>query len=181
MDNVVNKNLCGLIGALQRVNDFLTEKCKYLLYYAHIQSVLTYWSVVWTNLSVFNTNRLKGFQNKLIKAIFKIPYDTKTVDIYNSLFIMQLAKLQGLKLCKLIHKINNKESKPNINLNLKSDKHQYQTRRADNIYIARIRTNKGYKSPIYQGCKYFNEIPKNIRNLEKYNSFVKELKNYINR
>ena len=173
VDNIVNKKLCGLIGALQRVNDFLTEKCKYLLYYAHIQSVLTYLTVVWTNLSVFNTNRLKRFQNKAIKAIFKIPYDTKTVDIYNSLSIMQLAKLQELELCKLIYKIKNKETKTNINLNLKSDKHQYQTRRADNICIARIRTNKGYKSPIYQGCKYFNEIPKNIRNVEKYNNFVK--------
>ena len=94
----MNKKLCSLIGALQRVNDFLTEKCKY----AHIQSVLTYLTVVWTNLSVFNTNRLKRFQNKAIKAIFKIPYDTKTVDIYNSLSIMQLAKLQELELCKLI-------------------------------------------------------------------------------
>ena len=36
VDNIVNKKLCGLIGALQRVNNFLTEKCKYLLYYAHI-------------------------------------------------------------------------------------------------------------------------------------------------
>ena len=61
VDHIVNKKLCGLIGALQRVYDFLTEKCKYLLYYAHIQSVLTYLSVVWTNLSVFNTNILKGF------------------------------------------------------------------------------------------------------------------------
>ena len=94
---------------------------------------------------------------------------------------MQLAKLQELELCKLIYKIKNKETKTNINLNLKSDKHQYQTRRADNICIARIRTNKGYKSPIYQGCKYFNKKPKNIRNLKKYNNFVKKLKNYFNR
>ena len=36
VDNIVNKKLCGLIGALQCVNDFLTEKCKYLLYYVHI-------------------------------------------------------------------------------------------------------------------------------------------------
>ena len=86
---------------------------------------------------------------------------------------MQLVKLQELELCKLIYKIKNKETKTNINLNLKSDKDQYQTRIADNICIARIRTNKGYKSPIYQGCKYFKEIPKNIRNLEKYNNFVK--------
>ena len=73
---------------------------------------------------------------------------------------MQLAKLQELELCKLIYKIKNKETKTNINLNLKSNKHQYQTRRPYNICIARIQTNKGYKSPIYQGCKYFNEISK---------------------
>ena len=55
---------------------------------------------------------------------------------------MLLAKLQELELCKLIYKIKNKETKTNINLNLKSYKHQYQTRRADNICIARIQTNK---------------------------------------
>ena len=27
VDNIVNKKLCGLIGALERVNEFLTEKC----------------------------------------------------------------------------------------------------------------------------------------------------------
>ena len=64
-------------GALQRVNDFLTEKFKYLQYYAHIQSILNL-TIVWAYLSVFNTNRLKRLQNKAIKAIFKIPYDTKT-------------------------------------------------------------------------------------------------------
>ena len=39
------------------------------------------------------------------------------------------------------YKRKNKETKNNINLNLKSDKNQYQTRKADNICIARIRTN----------------------------------------
>lgn len=180
IDDIVGGRLCGLIGALRRINHLLTVKCRYMLYNAYVQSALSYLTAVWANLSVFNLSRLKRFQNKSIKAIFNIPYYTKTVELYSCLPIMPLNKLRQLELCKMIYKIKNKKIKTNINLNINSDKHSYQTRGADNISTARIRTSKGFKSPIYQGCKYYNGLPKNLRDLEDYDQFVKNLKRYLN-
>lgn len=179
IDDISNRKLCGLIGALRRVNDCLTVECRFLLYNSYIQSILSYLIVVWANTSVYNFNRLQRLQNKAIKAIFKIPYDTKSGDLYNTIPLLPIKKLKQLELCKLIHKIKNEKIKTNTKLSVNSDRHNYQTRRRDNISTSKIRTDKGLKSPIYQGSKCYNELPQCIRSIEKLDQFVKHLKTYL--
>ena len=49
-----------------------------MLYNAHINSILTYFIAIWGYTTQSNINRVQRFQNRTIKNIFKLKYDTST-------------------------------------------------------------------------------------------------------
>jgi len=173
------KKLTGFVGAFRHINSFLSSKCKNMFYFAHIQSILSYLIPIWANTSQYNINRVQRLQNKAIKAIYNIPYETRTNTLYTSLPIFPLIKLKQLESCKLVYKIQSNSLKSNITLSKNSTKHNYNTRTAELISQNKVRTEKGLKSPIYTAVKQFNELPSDIKNAQNYNIFIKKLKNYI--
>lgn len=178
VDNIVSKQLCGLVGCFRRINEFLSNECRYLLYNTYILSALSYLMVVWINTSVYNMNRLQRFQNKAIKAIFRLPYDTPTMGLYQRLPLLPISKLKKLELCKLIYRLANGEIKMKVKLAVNQDIHLHDTRSAGDFALPRRLTNVGLRTPIYQGVKLYNSLPGNIK-MQKNNGFYKSLKKFL--
>lgn len=178
IDNIINKQLCGLVGCLRRINEYLSNECRYLLYNSHILSVLSYLVVLWMNTSVYNMNRLQRFQNKAIKAIFRLPYDLPTVNLYQGLPLLPLSKLRKLELCKLIHRLAHGEIKMKAKLIVNQDKHSHDTRSAGDFAVPRRLTSTGVRTPIYQGIKLYNDLPRDMK-INKSVGFSRSLKKFL--
>jgi len=57
--------------------------------------------------------------------------------------------------------------------------HSHNTRSASNVYIDYWRTNYGKFSLKFKGAQIWNELPKELRILQSYNSFKKLTKEYV--
>lgn len=177
--DAISKKLRGLIGATRNFNSYLDSKSKNMLYFTHIQSVLSYLIAIWSNTSQANLNRVQRLQNKAVKFIYNLDFHTPSKDLYCGVNILPIKKLKQLECCKLIYKIKNDLLKCNVDLKLNSSKHCYNTRIASDIALHKARTNKGLIAPIQVGSKMYNELPKDIKNTQQYDLFVTKLKNHF--
>ena len=62
---------------------------------------------------------------------------------------------------------------------LNKEIHSHNTRSASNVYIDYRRTNYGKFSLKFRGAQIWNELPKELRILQSYNSFKKLTKDYV--
>ena len=177
VDMLYNK-LSGLICCMKRISNLFTTKNKLMLYNAHINSILTYLIAIWGNTTQYNINRVQRLQNRAIKNIFKLKYDTSTKSLYESYPILPIRNLIKKELCTLVYKINNDLLKSNIIF--KKSTHQYSTRHKDRFPLDKnIRSEYGRKRPTYVGAQLYNQLPKFIRNSETLAIYKKNLTKYI--
>ncbi len=169
-----------LIGAIRRANAYLTPTCKKLLYNALIQSTLTYLITIWSNTSQVTTNRLERLQNKAVKAVFNLPYETPTYELYKKVNVLPLNKLKVLKSAKLAYKLKHNTLKSKTNLLTNAEIHEDNTRNKKDLqYGEKVRTGEGINSPVYQAIKNYNKLPACIKETNQFPIFVKKLKLYL--
>ena len=53
--------------------------------------------------------------------------------------------------------------------------HLYNTRRRDDIYLCKPKTNWGKQKLLYQACKEYNDLDYNTRSIEQLGTFRNEL------
>jgi hypothetical protein len=70
-----------------------------------------------------------------------------------------------------IVKIYNSPIKPQVNLELPKTNHLYNTRRRDDIYLCKPKTNWGKQKLLYQACKEYNDLDYNTRSIEQLGTF----------
>ena len=54
-------------------------------YSACLNSVFTYMAPIWANMSTKNINRMQRLQNRAVKNIFYLPYDSRSKDLYEQI------------------------------------------------------------------------------------------------
>lgn len=177
-DAIVRK-LSGLIAALRKLSPYMNDKCRKMIYYSYIVSVLTYTMPIWSNTSQHNLNRLQRLQNKAIKSIYNLDNHTPTETLFKKFPYMNILKLKYFECCKFLFKIQNKLIKSKINLRKRAEIHGRNLRNANTFSNNMLRTNKGKQSPVYSSTVLFNELPQTIASTTNFKKFVKELEQYI--
>lgn len=175
VDSVFNK-LGGLISCVRHVSNLFDEKSKLMFYNAHINSVLSYLIAIWGNTTQFNINRLQRLQNRAIKNIFNLPYETSSASLYKRFPILPIRKLIKYELCTLVYKIDHKLLKSNIEFK-RNITHSYETRDRDRYTLDKhVRTEFGRRRPSYIGAALYNELPRDLRLSQSCKVFKRSLK-----
>ena len=187
-----SEHVCKLLVKLQsrksllmRGKYLLTVHAKKILYFAQIQSNLTYGLLIWgPMISTEEQKKLAKLQDKCVDLI---DHRLSVVETYKRYNILPLQKLIELEMYKTWHKcyLNILPSKltclmkeDHNKLNLEKQ-HGYNTRRKREINLP-LATSLVYKNSFYvKGSKLYSELPPEIKEEKNYNLFVKRCKKYL--
>lgn len=171
------KKLSGLISASKHASPYMTKNTKLIFYNACVHSIFTYLASIWGNTTKMNLSRLQRLQNRAIKNIYNLPYETRTSYLYERFPVLPISEVVKQEQCKLIYRIDRGLLKSMVKLKRHADEHEYSTRNANHLYSDCIfRTTRGLKLPSYSAIKSYNGLPNHLKNEEKYTKFKKELK-----
>ena len=172
--NKISTKINQRIGLLRRVKDFLPTKARLTVYNALILPLFDYADIIWgdkNNLSLMD--QLQILQNKAAKTILDAPYLSSSTEALDKLYWHPLSHRRYLHRLLTIFKIKNNLTE--FNFELPNTNHTYNTRRKDDIYLSKPKTNWGKQKLVYQGCKEYNALDYGIKSCEQLATFRNEL------
>lgn len=175
----VKKKLSRLIGSLRSVVRCFPRQVAFMIYNSLAKPHLQYLIEMWGSAASKHIKELQCTQNKLIKKLFNYDYLTPTVKIFSDTKLMSVKQLYTLNVCLLIRKILHKDIHSQITFTKKKDIQNYRNRNAENLIIARSRTNYGRKNITHEGVQLYNKLPLEIRNLKSLTAFKNKCKQYV--
>lgn len=175
IEHIKNK-IIPLIGAIYRCRFFLSHAAKLKVYNSYFLSVLRYLLPVWGTCNTTNFNKIKILQNKVLKTLFNLDYQTHTETVYTMLDITPISNILRLEQAKLMYKIINKKQKCNTKIMYSNEFHTHKTRNQNDIYLAPVRTNAALHNPLSEAAQAFNSLPYNLKTEKSFSEFVKKLK-----
>ena len=155
---------------LQRGKSLLTTHAKKILYFAQIQSIITYGLVIWGNMiTSTQMNNLQKLQDRSVQLISPHTPLPRIYEQHQILNLQQLVTLENIKLWYK-HKHNQLPTKLQYNMSLDhknaslAKNHHYNTRQksTSNLPLAK---NKHYKSSfLSQGLRTFQTTSNEVQN-----------------
>lgn len=155
--------------------DFITLK---KLYYAYVHTHFTYLLPVWGSCPVTYLRNLQYLQNKILKTINFLRYDTPTVNLYSNDFLSINQQFEYESIF-LIFKMTKGLLKTNFNFVINFDVTGVSTRSSNMLRLPFFRSASGQKSFYYQGISSFNKLPPTIKVIPSVSIFKSRLKDYI--
>ena len=161
------KKASGRLYLLGRIRNQLTRKAASAIYNSLLLPLFTYCSILTCNSTNTYKNKLKRFEQRASKIIYKetIPTKQKSIDT-----------LMKQRLChevyKSIHGLNCDNFKNYFELMVNSTRNKNTL-----IRLPRVKLESFKKSFSFYGAKIFNELPRDIRRAETRNEFLKLLYN----
>ena len=164
------------LNAIRRVSKYLKKDCLMKLCYAFIASNFNYCSTVWHFCPKSGTIKME----KVRKAALGVVYNDYTTG-YSELLDMSnrtplsLARLKSImvEVFKCIRGLDPEF----MNKLFVMDNKPYNTRSGSTVSLSQVKTIKyGIKSFAYQGARYWNLLPADVKEIEDLNEF----KHYVN-
>jgi hypothetical protein len=140
------------------------------LYYAYLQSLLSYGLILWGN-SV-NAKLIFRLQKRAIRIMMQIPKTTSCKQHFKSLHILLLSSLYIYEILLYI-KSNLNDFKTNSVL------HSHNTREKDDLYIVPCNTSLYKNNFINVGLRVLNHLPQNITVILVLRKFKNVHKTYL--
>lgn len=166
------------IGLIYRMKKYVSTQILFNIYYAFVDSRLTYCLPIWGRSAKKHTTILQTMQNRAIKIITNKPKLTPTNILFNENFLSFHQKISYESIL-LIWKIQNKYLQCNVTLPNNYAITQTVTRQKYQIRVPNFRTTTSQSSLLYCGVQLFNDLPEQIRNTKNIFNFKKLLKTYI--
>ena len=184
----VNKIILKLkskIHMLYKGKNLLSCHAKQVLYFAQIQSHLTYGLVCWGNmLNESQLSRLKKIQNKCVRLI-----DTSKSleENYTTKNILKLEQLIVLENLKIWHKYHDKTLPEKLMESMKVDhhknslekQHRYMTRGKHELNLPKAQHCKYRNSFLIKGLRNYQSMPPDIKAIKKIPSFIGKCKSKL--
>ena len=171
-------------GVIRKASSFLNTRALLMLYYSLIQSHLTYCICTWCNGNKTTTLELQRVANKFIRMIYNLDNRTSVKAVMQQngiLSIDQLLKLETA--CFMFKYIKDllplafsnllRENLIQQNTSLLSPR---RTRSNSKFFPTYCRTNVTKQSLKFKGPAVWGTIPSQIKDLQSYHKFRKELK-----
>ena len=165
--------------------NLLTTHAKKILYFAQIQSNLTYGLLIWGNMiSSADKHKLEALQNKCVKLIDQ---NKTTTEIYNTYKILMLTELVELENYKTWYKHHNNLLPTKFSKIMSEDhkggkllkSHTYSTRRKNELNLPLATHTNYYSSFLVTGLSEYTSLPIDLKKEVKFHRFVSKCKQYL--
>lgn len=174
----VIKKIAINIGRIRKIKDLLPKNILILLYYALIQSYLSYRIPVWHNCPKLTFNKLSILQKRYIRLCYNLPWYTHVNKLLTFNSILTAENLAILRTSLQV--FNYKSVNSNLNFLVKfSEIHNYNTRNKNNFNLPQMTRAKSQKAFSYIGAKYWNNLPNSLKQIESKNLFTQKLKHHL--
>lgn len=179
----ISKKINRMSGVMHRIGNTVDATTLKSIYYAHVQSHISYLSPVWGNSTTsLLLNAVQVVQNNAIRSIFRHEYYSSglnTDQIRAKYKILNVRQVFKYETAMLAYKIQNKIIKINIESESVGNRHGYSTRNAYQLYHANYRTNVGKFLIARLIAVEFNLLPEELRNQPSLERFKYKLKSHI--
>jgi hypothetical protein len=166
------------VGLLKKIRYSLNYSSLKMIYFAFIHTKLTYLLPIWCTAPATYINCLKYLQNKAIKHIKYLPYDSPTAQLYSEEFL-SLSQQSDFDSILLIHKMKTKVMKCNFPIITNYEITGRNTRSSSLLRQPNYLSVVAQKSIFFKGLLLFNSLPDNIKNAQPISSFKRNLLSYI--
>ncbi len=163
------------------IENHIPTKCKLQLYYGNMYSQVQYGIEIFGHTSCNNVKKIQTVQNKSLKTLFNLKWDTSTNELHHNLKVLMVCDVFKIRISDFVYKsIHN--ILPNVFTNYYqtiNEIHQCGTRNAMKLHVKRARICIGKKTAKMQDAEIIDELPKDITNCKTVKSFRKSLKKHI--
>ena len=176
----IESKISRSVGVLFKLKSYLPVRKLKMLCNSLILPHLNYGVECWHAAPNFAKNKLEVLQKKALRAIFGLPYNSHTNDIFKENGLLKITDIYRTNLLCHLYKIRNMPANYDASLHprLMSTIHSYSTRNSNNLEIPRYNKATSQSSFLFQSAKEWNIIPENIRNSSSLASFKSNLRRF---
>lgn len=158
--------ICGqinpMIGAIRRCSKFTPHLVK-TIYDSYILSKAVYNIPIWSQCAKKLTEKVSISLTRSLKALLKLPWDTRTKNVYRMSQAKPLCAMIKVTKCKLIYKIKKKLIKSNETVQTSGEVAPHFLRSHNNYRLLRNRTNRIKNGFMNSAAILFNTLPTVIK------------------
>lgn len=170
INNVV-ETLRSVIYKFKNMRGILDTQNMKILYYALVESRLTYGMVTWGSAVYSYLKRLEIIQKKFLKIIFQKNITYPSDQLYKESKILDMRQLYFLTIIIFVFKHKN---------TLVNIEHNYHTRYRLNSHLTpTCQKSIGQRNHIYLAPRLYNSLPENVKNSKSIMQIKKKTKKYL--
>lgn len=178
IQNLKSKIVCAL-GLIYKFKNRFDKQTKLILYQSLIHSHLNYLPMVYASRKSNELKSLQRTQNKALKAVYNLPLTFSTISLYKNI-TTTILPVNGLyKLQLLLYVFKSIHNIGHHTISFQRNQTRFNTRNNMNLRIARCRLESTKQRVEYMGSFEFNNLPQDIRNIERISVFKNRVKNYL--
>jgi hypothetical protein len=175
--NSIHARLTSFVFALKRIRRYISLDTAKALYYAFVQSRLSFMNVIWCCAPGYLIESLELLQRKSLRIIFEKDYCCSRLELYSNKFL-SVSNLAQYSSLLLVFKMHNHLAKVNVTLQYANQVHRYNTRNNDNFTFSRLNTRLGSLNFFVRAFTLYNNLPNEIRrqlSIGLFKSMVRDL------
>ena len=178
-ENLICKRLRRYVPILLQLRKFLPIGHLLKIYHANINSLISYCILVFHSGNLTNIKKIRCMQQRILKILFKT--QTSEVDKYMKRYnLLKVTETYIFKLLCIGHKmVYNHTSLPQYLQNVYKNKENIKLRNNKDFIVPFHRLAIAQNSLDYKISKMWSKLPIEIKNISRYNSFVKQIKKII--
>ncbi|XP_075163372.1 uncharacterized protein LOC142236006 [Haematobia irritans] len=167
------------IGLLYKFQYKFDRKTKLLIYQSLIQSHYCYLSIVYGYKKTTELRSLQRLQNKALKVVANLSVTHSTLNLYR-IEHPTVLPIYGIHKCQMIvyiYKCLNNIGHHTIRF--RRNQEVVNTRNNNLLKVAFCQSETTRQRIDHLGCKYFNDLPLNLKEIENLSVFKTSLKKYL--
>lgn len=174
----ISSKIIPMTFAIKRIRPYISEHTARQIYFAHIHSHLSYMNPFWNIASDKLIETLAIAQRKCLRFIFNKFSFSPSSELFSEQ-ILPLKVMNEYNLLLLAFKITNNLLRNNVELQLVSEVHEYNTRQRNNFYISHYQTSFGFANFFTRGMIAFNNLEPSLKRIRTVGRFKHELRHSL--
>lgn len=175
----VSRKISSSVYRLKMVRHPINSSSLKLIYSAYIKSHLTYLLPFWGSASNVHIKCLQVLQNKAIKYMRFLLFDTHSQSPYDGTKFLSMHQLYAYKSIFLLHKMRWNLIKCNFPLLTNLCVTGRSTRSSSLLRVPNFLTTNAQRTVFYEGIQLYNTLPDNIKALNAISEFKNALKAHV--
>ena len=166
------KKISKSIGIMFKLKEYVPQCVMLKIYYSLVYPYLIYGNLIWGGTFPTHLHPLFLLQKRAVRIVVNASYLAHTNDIFIDLKILKLPDIHKFLVLQYVFNNFNKFHVPNSN-------QHYSTRRQNELSPQFQRLSLTQHSLKFSGPKFWNKLPLNIRQCNRFNLFKKMVKSHL--
>ena len=169
----------GRLRGMYRFKDLLPEPTKLRIIQTIVLPVFYYCYPAYGNsISKGDKDRIQRLQNSAVRFVYGLKRRDHVTPYREASNLPLMETICSRLTCCMIHKVLKKREPQYLSekLQYREEVAQRGTRHGMNLHFPRVRLEEGRRSFSYFGPKLYNDLTENVKSIDSYMSFKKELK-----